>query len=214
MGAGAGSDLDELEELAERINKTARTPATTVRGDLLPDWLQPFDENLAKNEGDEQKKREQQAAAPFAPASVAGAPTTPDDDDELVVDEEVIKEHDPDEQHGDRKIIKVHDPKLPTEEEVRQHLLCHLPYRSWCHHCIRGRGRERDHRRQLEDHVEGIPEYHLDYCFPGDELGQRLTILVAVERYSRMKKAVVVPSKGSTGMYAARMGHGVDQRVW
>ena len=108
--AGAGSDLDELEELAERINKTSRTSATTVRGDPLPDWLQPFNENLAKNEGDEQKKHEQQAAAPFAPASVAGAPTTPDDDDELVVDEEVIKEHDPDEQHGDRKIIKVHDP--------------------------------------------------------------------------------------------------------
>ena len=114
MGAGAGGDLDELEELAERINKTARTPVTTVRGDPLPEWLQPFDENLANNEGDEQKNREQQAAAPFAPASVAGAPTTSDDDDELVVDEEVIKEHDPDEQHGDRKIIKVHDPKLPT----------------------------------------------------------------------------------------------------
>ena len=128
----------------------------------------------------------------------------PDDDDELVVDEEVLKEHDPDEQHGDRKLINVHDPKLPTEEEVRQHLMCHLPYRSWCHHCIRGRGRERDHRRRLEDHVEGIPEHHLDYCFPRDEMGQRLTILVAAERYSRLKKAVVVPSKGSTGMYAAR----------
>ena len=35
-------------------------------------------------------------------------------------------------------------------------------------------------------------------------MGQRQTILVAVERYSRMKKAVVVPSNGSTGMYAAR----------
>ena len=113
MGAGAGSDLDELEELAERINKAARTPATTVRGDPLPDWLQPFDENLAYNERDEQKKREQQAVAPFAPSSAAAAPTMPDNDDELVVDEEVIKEHDPDEQHGDRKIIKVHDPKLP-----------------------------------------------------------------------------------------------------
>ena len=197
MGAGAGSGVDELEELTERINKAARTTANTVRGDPLPDWLQPFDENLANNEGDEQKKREQQAAAPFAPASVAAAPTTPDVDDELVVDEEVIKEHDPDEQHGDRKII--------TTEEVRQHLLCHHPYRSCIHNCIRGRGQECDHRRQLEDHVEEIPEYHLDYCFPGDKLGQRLTILVAVERYSRMKKGVVVPSKGSKGMYAARM---------
>ena len=176
-----------------------------MRGDPLLDWLQPFDENLANNEGDEQKKGEQEAAAPFAPSSAAAAPKVPDDDDELVVDEEVVKEHDPDEQHGDRKIITVHDPKLPTEEEMRHYLLCHLPYRSWCHHCIRGRGRERDHRRRLEDHVEGIPKYHLDYCFPGDETGQRLTILVAVERFRRMKKAVVVPSKGSTGMYAARM---------
>ena len=184
--------------------KAATTPATTERGDPLPDWLQPFDENLANSEGDEQKKGEQ-AAAPFAPSSTAAASTIPDDIDELMVDEEVVKEHDPDEQHGDRKIIKLHDPKLPTEEEVRQHLMCHFPYRSWCHHCIRGRGRERDHGRRLEDHVEGIPEYHLDYCFPGDEMGQRLTILVAVERYSRMKKVVVVPSKGSTGMYAARM---------
>ena len=56
LGTGAGGNVDELEELAERINKAARTPATTVRDDPLPDWLQPFDENLANNEGDEQKE--------------------------------------------------------------------------------------------------------------------------------------------------------------
>ena len=39
----------------------------------------------------------------------------------------------------------------------------------------------------------------MDYCFLGDEF-DRLT-----ERYTKMKKAVVVPSKGSTGSYAARM---------
>ena len=31
------------------------------------------------------------------------------------------------------------------------------------------------------------------------------TVLVVIERYTKMKKAVVVPSKGSTGSYAARM---------
>ena len=45
----------------------------------------------------------------------------------------------------------------------------------------------------------------MDYCFPGDEHENRLTVLVVVERYTKMKKAVVVPSKGSTGSYAARM---------
>ena len=44
----------------------------------------------------------------------------------------------------------------------------------------------------------------MDYCFPGDEF-DRLTVLVVIERYTKMKKAVIVPSKGSTGSYAARM---------
>ena len=96
------------------------------------------------------------------------------------------------------------DPKLPTAEEVRQHNLTHLPYRSWCPHCVRGRGRERDHKKK-EAESEGVPEYHLDYCFPGDEDGNKLTTLVAIERYSKMKKAVVVPKKGSTGRFAAKM---------
>ena len=35
----------------------------------------------------------------------------------------------------------------------------------------------------------------MDYCFPGDEF-DRLIVLVVIERYTKMKKAVVVPSKG------------------
>jgi hypothetical protein len=50
-----------------------------------------------------------------------------------------------------------------------------------------------------------VPEYHLDYCFPGDEGEHRLTVLVAVEEYTKMKKPTVGPSKESTGEYAARV---------
>jgi hypothetical protein len=35
------------------------------------------------------------------------------------------------------------------------------------------------------DDEQGVPEYHVDYCFPGDETGQRMTILVVVERRPR-----------------------------
>ena len=45
----------------------------------------------------------------------------------------------------------------------------------------------------------------MDYYFLGDEHGERLTVLVIIERYTKMKKAVVVPNKGSTGSYAAGM---------
>jgi hypothetical protein len=105
-------------------------------------------------------------------------------------------------------VKKLHDPLLPTEKEVQEHYVSgHMPYRSWCHHCVRGRGRERDHakKKKKEDEERGLPEYHLDYCFPGDETDDRLTVLVVIEKYSKMKKAVVVPSKGSTGSYAAKM---------
>ena len=107
---------------------------------------------------------------------------------------------------GVRKARPMHDPKLPSDREVKEHYAnSHLPYRSWCHHCVRGRGRERDHRKKTDMEEQGIPEYHLDYCFPGDEGDHRLTVLVTVEKYTKMKKAVVVPSKGSTGQYASRM---------
>ena len=61
-------------------------------------------------------------------------------------------------EYGERKVKKVHDPKLPTEEEVRDHYLSgHMPYRSWCHHCVRGQGRERDRTKKREGDQEGIP---------------------------------------------------------
>ena len=31
-------------------------------------------------------------------------------------------------------------PVSPTLQEVRDHSVCHMPYRSWCAHCVRGRG--------------------------------------------------------------------------
>jgi hypothetical protein len=102
-----------------------------------------------------------------------------------------------------RKVKKIQDPKLPTAAEVEEHNLNHLPFRSWCHHCVRGRGREMDHTKVKKGEHE-LDEFHLDYCFPGDEFGYKLAVLVAVERGTGMKASIVVPRKGSTGNFAAR----------
>ena len=103
-----------------------------------------------------------------------------------------------------RKVTRMLDPKLPTKAEIAEHQLTHLPYRNWCPHCVKGRGKERDHRKHEVDEP-GLPEYHVDYCFPGNAEGEKLTVLAIVERHTKMRKAVVVPAKGSTGRYAARM---------
>jgi hypothetical protein len=44
-----------------------------------------------------------------------------------------------------RQMRKMADPCLPTRAEVEEHRLTHLPFRSWCPHCIKGRGAERGH---------------------------------------------------------------------
>ncbi len=46
-----------------------------------------------------------------------------------------------------------------------------------------------DDERVKNDGEQSVAEYHLDYCFSGDEHGQKLTVLVMVERFTRMKKA-------------------------
>ena len=91
------------------------------------------------------------------------------------------------------------DPKAPTAEERKEHELTHLPFRSWCRHCIRERGKEEKCPRKVRDE-NGIPEVHLDYMFMGDEQEERtLALLVARERDSKATLATVVPRTGIDG---------------
>ena len=39
----------------------------------------------------------------------------------------------------------------PSKEEVELHNRTHLPYRSWCPHCVRGKARRRNHRKKEEE---------------------------------------------------------------
>ena len=56
---------------------------------------------------------------------------------------------------------------MPTRAEIEEHNLTHLPYRSWCRHCVRGREKEFPHKRVGEQGE--LPELHLDMCFLGEE---------------------------------------------
>mgnify|MGYP007121962740 CR=1 FL=1 len=38
------------------------------------------------------------------------------------------------------------DHRLPTEEEVENNRLTHLPYRNWCPECVKAKGKDLDHR--------------------------------------------------------------------
>ena len=93
------------------------------------------------------------------------------------------------------------DPRKPTEKEVEEHELTHLPYRNWCSVCVRAKGRDLDHRKAVGEGRE-VSEYGFDYCFPGDELGFKLTVLSGRERLTGMNFGIAVPTKGSSGRFA------------
>jgi hypothetical protein len=96
---------------------------------------------------------------------------------------------------GKRAPRKIADPRLPSADEIAEHEMTHLPYRSWCSHCVRGKGRTMDHRKTKDEHL--LKEVHVDYCFMGGANDDKTnTIVVAKEYGSRMVMASVVPMKG------------------
>ena len=54
-------------------------------------------------------------------------------------------------------------PDQPTPAELEEHRITHLPYRSWCEHCIRGRGIGQRHHRSTP--ASSIPIVAVDYFF-------------------------------------------------
>ena len=76
-------------------------------------------------------------------------------------------------------VKKLLNPLLPSAEEVERHKVSgHIPYRSWCPVCVKARGKEMGHARGSgEARGRKLPEYSMDYCFPGDELGYKWTVL-------------------------------------
>ena len=117
-----------------------------------------------------------------------------------------------------RQLRRQRDPhRPPTVEEMQEHLRTHLPYRSWCQHCVSGRGVSTQHRRRNpgEHSVEGAT-VAVDYCFlrntPGEE---SIPVLVMRDRETRLLSAHAVPMKGGVIEWTAqqvvrdleRLGH-------
>ena len=96
-------------------------------GHILEIWdnvLEPFDQDKAGNgnrEGDNPAERDE------------------DSDETISLEEE--------------EGVKVRIGKMeraPTKEEVMAHMVNHIPFRSWCAHCVKGKGNGNPHRRMKE----------------------------------------------------------------
>ena len=81
---------------------------------------------------------------------------------------ESAEEKGADESEEAREVKAPRIPDAPSRAQVLQHRLTHRPFRSWCPHCVRGKGRADQHRRSSQKDIESdIPKLASDYFFIG-----------------------------------------------
>ena len=98
------------------------------------------------------------------------------------------------------------DPAAPTEREILEHRVAHIPFRSWCPHCVAGRAPSLPHRRADLGRERALPEVCYDYWHMGEAGAPGSVVSIAGrDRDSRALFGYALPSKGvDESEYAAR----------
>ena len=55
-------------------------------------------------------------------------------------------------------------PSRPNSAEVESHMATHMPFRSWCPHCVKGKSTGKAHVKS-HDHAKELPTVSVDYMF-------------------------------------------------
>ena len=97
-------------------------------------------------------------------------------------------------------------PMLPSQSEIDEHNLTHLPFRDWCPFCIRRRGLSSGHFARKTPEESQVPTISIDYCFLGDETTRDtdLPVLVVRDRRTKSVWAHPVPAKGIENPFGAK----------
>ena len=75
-------------------------------------------------------------------------------------------EHEECEPEEARKVVGVKEEEQPSEQEVKEHMENHMPFRSWCPFCIKGKAGSAWHT-QREEVAGNVPVISIDYAFVG-----------------------------------------------
>ena len=114
----------------------------------------------------------------------------------------------------------------PSAEEIRRHMISHIPFRSWCEHCVKGRAKDAPHYRVTASDIDTEPVLTWDYMWmkkakdnsrdtaggdTGEDIEQLDTkpILVSKDRASKWVSAHVVRRKGDDPFTIKRISQDV-----
>ena len=61
------------------------------------------------------------------------------------------------------------NPRKPSKREIEEHVICHIPYASWCACCVGGRALDDAHKSYVDEHPTYFPIVSMDWCFLGQE---------------------------------------------
>ena len=53
----------------------------------------------------------------------------------------------------------------PSAEEIRRYMISHVPYRSWCERCVRGKAKDSPQLHVKREEWEVEPVFTLDYTY-------------------------------------------------
>ena len=89
-------------------------------------------------------------------------------------------------QEETRKPQVARRPYTPTAAEVEAHLPPHLEFRSWCPHCVAGKGIATQHRKNTGEITELGVTLSLDYCFmTAEEAGDDMRAVLIAHNHSK-----------------------------
>ena len=90
------------------------------------------------------------------------------------------------------------DPGKPSRDEVAMHEATHVQYRSWCPHCVRGRGQSSPHIMKPEGSEDTrMPTVVMDYFFQGEDDNPSATMIGIKDSKSKAMHAFLVEKKGA-----------------
>ena len=77
-------------------------------------------------------------------------------EDAAKMDEDMREHSDEEDEHEEQeeehqKARAIAGPDVPSRREVEDHILTHIPFRTWCNRCMRGRGRRSTHKRRHDE---------------------------------------------------------------
>ena len=86
------------------------------------------------------------------------------------MEQEVDVPTDVEEEQGEVREVRIpRSPDDPTRAQVEEHRArAHLPYRSWCGHCVDWRKKNPPHIRTTGSAERDVPQVCLDYSFLRD----------------------------------------------